>query len=315
MGPGPRRSGTATYDAQMPVSLPSISVLTPVWNEETHIQTMMDSLRRQPYANWELVLVDDGSTDRTVEIIEAAAEVDDRIRLVHRDGKLGKVAAFNLAFAHSRGEIICHVGGDDYVTPAALTARVGALRGLVDQRAAAYFHFRMVTDESDRGTVLPRGANGSRSGPSTTLTRPLAEQIFPVPEHLPSEDLWIGEASFGLADHVVHSPEIVVNYRVHQGNSNPRHKSFVDMSDSISRRSAFIPELLGCGRFELSPEVRRDLERRWIAEQRRAQGETLGVLRSDLGLADRLGIASMSDARLWRLRKLAYRGLSGWRGR
>jgi len=294
---------------------PLVSVLTPVWNEEEHLPTMLDSIENQSYRNWELLLVDDGSTDRTAEIIEQAAGGDARVRLVSTGARLGKVAAFNAAFRASAGEIICHVGGDDVMPRDALLHRVDALANVVETKAVGYFKLRMFADQPGLGTIVPRGDHGSRSGPSTTLTRPLAEAVFPVPTDLPSEDLWIGEAALGLATHVVHSPQVVLDYRVHAGNSNPRHKSFELMSESIHRRMAFAPALLSESRFTLNAEVRMDLARQCGAEALRYAGATMRLLRYDLPLIDRLALASMSDRRLWWLRQRGAGAFSGWRGR
>lgn len=294
---------------------PTVSVLTPVFNEEAFLGDMIRSLQEQPYAGWELVVVDDGSTDRTVDIVSGLAAADPRIRLVHQGVRLGKVAAFNLAFTHARGDIICHIGGDDLATADALTARVEALGDLAGQLAVAYFKLQIMDGSDGDGPIVPRGTAGSRSGPSTTLTAPLAKLVFPVPEDLPSEDLWIGEAALGLAERVVHRPEVVTRYRVHAGNSNPRAKSFEQMTQSIGARMRYVPGLLAESRFALHEPVRAQLQRDWEAEQLRAAGATWKVLRADLPLTDRLAVASMSNRWLWRLRQRGGALLSGRRGR
>lgn len=294
---------------------PLVSVLTPVWNEATFIAAMLESMLVQDYENWELILVDDGSTDDTVDIITSYVKRDQRIKLAHHGTKLGKVRAFNTAFLAATGDVICHVGGDDLAPPRSIRARVESLSPHLHTEAVAYFKLRMFTDEPSDGLVLPRGPRGSRSGPSTTMTMPLSRRVFPVPESLPSEDLWTGEAARGLAAHVVHSSEVVVDYRVHPGNSNPRNRTFSEMSDSIHKRMAYAPSLLAESRFTLSSEVRKELELQWQTEMMRARGQTLSILRSGLDPVDRLGVAAMSNKHLWALRKRGYRFLSGWRGR
>ena len=101
---------------------PLVSILCPVWNEETHFAQMVSSLQSQGYEAWELVVVDDGSSDNTLSIIRDIAAREPRVRLVGHGERLGKVKAFNLAAARADGALICHLGGDDLATEDALTA-------------------------------------------------------------------------------------------------------------------------------------------------------------------------------------------------
>ncbi|OGU08745.1 MAG: glycosyl transferase [Geobacteraceae bacterium GWC2_55_20] len=74
--------------------VPSVSILMPVRNEERYLQAALDSLYRQTLDDWELVAVDDGSSDSTPRILASAAASDSRIKMIRRDGG-GLVAALN----------------------------------------------------------------------------------------------------------------------------------------------------------------------------------------------------------------------------
>lgn len=295
------------------MSSPLVSILCPVWNEENHLSAMIASVRAQAYEAWELVLVDDGSTDSTPLILAQEAANDSRVRLVGDGERLGKVRAFNRAAAHARGEIICHLGGDDLATEDALAARVAALGSFVEEKAVGFFKINAFAGDPSSGTVLPRGIHGSRSGPSTTFTARLSEEIFPIPEALPSEDLWLAAAGAGLADHVIHDRRVVCNYRWHAGNSNPRAKSFTEMSDAMHARMKFAPLLLEWGEGRLAPETAAKLREQAALEELRRKGDVLGILRADAPLADRMGQASMAHPRLWRIRQALGTRASGWR--
>ena len=78
---------------------PRISILMPVFNEEKYISEAIESVIYQTYSNFELIIIDDGSIDKTAEIVKKYS--DSRIQF-YQPGKIGKVAAFNLGFSKSR---------------------------------------------------------------------------------------------------------------------------------------------------------------------------------------------------------------------
>lgn len=294
-----------------------ISIITAVRNEQTFLDQFIESLRAQSYGHWELCIVDDGSDDRTPEIIESWMLRDSRIRAASLRVRLGKVAAFNRAFEASTGDIICLCGGDDTLPSNSLKRRVEVLSGHLDEAVVAYFKIRTFSAESKfDGAVLPRGKRGSRSGGSLTMTRPLATIAFPVPASLPAEDIWLSHAVESIASMQVDDPEVVLNYRIHSGNSNPRHQDFASMTEATHRRMYAFQELLAQDRFAIPLEKRRELRLKIHAEELRYQGRTLDILRlHGMPMIDRLGMAQGSNPRLRKLRDKAYLVASGWRGR
>jgi glycosyltransferase involved in cell wall biosynthesis len=74
--------------------MPAISVITPFLNVEPYLSAAIESVQRQTFVDWEMILVDDGSSDRSVEIATAAAAEDPRIRLIRSNGR-GAAAARN----------------------------------------------------------------------------------------------------------------------------------------------------------------------------------------------------------------------------
>lgn len=91
-----------------------VSIITPTYNHERYIAECIDSVLAQTYANWEMIIIDDGSTDRTAEIVSWYD--DPRIRYVHQDnaGIDHLAQTYNRALAAARGEMIAILEGDDY---------------------------------------------------------------------------------------------------------------------------------------------------------------------------------------------------------
>jgi len=217
-----------------------ISILSPVFNEAAHIREMISSVQRQGDQSWELIFVDDASTDDTVGIVRALMSADSRIRLVSWGLKLGKVKAFNVAFVHSRGDVVVLLAGDDRLPAHSLAVRGAAVRSVPpDSPAAAFFKIRTFSDTRRfDGITLPKGNRSSRSGGSIAMNRALAEVLFPIDERLVSEDVWLAHAAPDLAKVVIEAPDIVLHYRIHDDNSNPRNRSFADMTKSMHLRHA-----------------------------------------------------------------------------
>lgn len=95
---------------------PPVSILMPVRNEERHLRSAIASLLAQTFKEWHLVAVDDGSTDRTPDIIALAASQDSRIRLFSSPGK-GLVAALNFGLSCCTADLVARMDGDDVCHP------------------------------------------------------------------------------------------------------------------------------------------------------------------------------------------------------
>ncbi|MEI7817405.1 MAG: glycosyltransferase [Desulfuromonadales bacterium] len=96
--------------------MPEISILMPVRNEERYLQSALDSLYLQTLTAWELIAVDDGSSDNTVQILAEAARRDRRIQVIRREGG-GLVAALNAGLIACRSPLLARMDGDDISHP------------------------------------------------------------------------------------------------------------------------------------------------------------------------------------------------------
>lgn len=91
-----------------------ISIIVPVYNAEKNIRTTVDSILNQTYTNIEVILVDDGSTDNSLEICEEQKKRDSRVRIT-RQKNAGVSSARNRGIEASRGDFLIFVDSDDYI--------------------------------------------------------------------------------------------------------------------------------------------------------------------------------------------------------
>ena len=93
--------------------MPLVSVILPFYNRATTLERCVQSVRAQSYSNWELIAVDDGSSDGSREIVERYA--DSRIRLLRHETNRGAAAARDTAIRQTRGVFLALIDSDDEV--------------------------------------------------------------------------------------------------------------------------------------------------------------------------------------------------------
>lgn len=105
---------------------PLISVIIPTFNRAHLIGETLDSISAQTYENWECIIVDDGSTDNTEEIIEEYVHKDSRFQIHHRtiDRLKGANACRNIGLDKSNGDYIVFFDSDDLMTPNHLEVKI-----------------------------------------------------------------------------------------------------------------------------------------------------------------------------------------------
>lgn len=92
-----------------------ISVIVPIYNTEKYLVECVESIREQTYSNIEIILVDDGSTDASIEICDEFSKKDSRVRVFHKENE-GSAVAKNFGIQQSKGEYIILVDSDDIVS-------------------------------------------------------------------------------------------------------------------------------------------------------------------------------------------------------
>lgn len=122
-----------------PPDAPAVSVVTPVWNAEATLAETVASLRAQTRGDWEMLLVDDGSTDGSRALAERLAAEEPRVRLLGWASRRGAAAARNAAIRAARGRFIAFLDADDLWRPEKLAVQIGYM-----EAAGAPFTFAAV---------------------------------------------------------------------------------------------------------------------------------------------------------------------------
>lgn len=105
---------------------PPVSILMPCYNAAERLSESIQSIRDQTFADWELIVVDDGSTDRTLEVARQHAEPDSRVR-VFASEHVGIVKALQHASAEARGAFLARMDADDVALPERLERQLALM--------------------------------------------------------------------------------------------------------------------------------------------------------------------------------------------
>jgi polysaccharide pyruvyl transferase CsaB len=122
-----QRYGSAVGDIRAPGAPGLVSIVLPAFNGAAMIREALDSVLGQTYAQFELIVVDDGSTDATGAIADEYARADSRVRVIHQDNQR-LPAALSRGFELARGEFLTWTSSDNRLKPACLESLVGCLR-------------------------------------------------------------------------------------------------------------------------------------------------------------------------------------------
>lgn len=94
-----------------------VSIITPMYNAEKYIAQTIESVQKQTYSYWEMIIMDDQSTDKGPEIVARYAKEDPRIRYYREESHAGVAQARNDAMTHAKGEYMAFLDSDDLWKP------------------------------------------------------------------------------------------------------------------------------------------------------------------------------------------------------
>lgn len=215
--------------------MPKISVLMPAYNAEKYIKEAVDSILTQTFSDFEFIIIDDGSTDRTAEIVNGYS--DNRIRFCPNEKNMGVAATLNRGLGLARGEYIARMDADDISKAERFSKQVGYLDAHADVAVC--------------GTSVEVFCDGAVIGTRFPSTEPekLKEDLFfscgiahPSVMMRKATILEIGgyDTAFnGMEDYelwcrvaeknkIAVLPEILFRYRIHRGqvtqNPSPKYK-------------------------------------------------------------------------------------------
>lgn len=200
---------------------PKISVLLPVYNCELYIKEAIDSILNQTFSDFELLIIDDASTDKTLEIIKSFT--DSRIVIKEKPKNLGYTDSLNYGLTIAKGEYIARMDGDDYSFPNRFEKQVTYLDSHPE---AVLCGANYAIIDSEITTQLPQNndeiqiqfiRNNCIAHPVVMLRNSVlkANNICYDVNKEPAEDfdLWVRLLNYGKLHNL---PEVLLKYRVHQ---------------------------------------------------------------------------------------------------
>ena len=206
---------------------PIISVLMSVYNGENFLAEAIESILAQTFADFEFLIIDDGSKDSSARIVESLAARDKRIRFVSRSNK-GLTKTLNELFAMSVGQFIARMDCDDVALPDRFATQLQALRNdpalvciggsfqLIDGEGRLLTTLRPPTDDADIQKQTLAG-HGAICHPTAMIRREALQRIGGYDEDFKTAqdlDLWLRLGEVGKLANV---PQPVLKFRLHEG--------------------------------------------------------------------------------------------------
>lgn len=167
---------------------PQISVITPCYNAESTIRETIDSVLRQTFKDWELLIIDDCSTDNSAEIIREYSSRDSRIKYFKTGGKSGSPSMpRNIGIDNASGEYIAFLDADDVWLPDKLTKQIDFMTDNNADLSYSYYE-KMTWDGKRSGRIV-------RTRPLTTYEKLLRSNSIPCLTSMISRNA-IGDTRF-----------------------------------------------------------------------------------------------------------------------
>lgn len=223
-------------NAVNPPSPPLLSVVMPVYNCRPYLADAITSIRRQTFENFELILIDDGSTDGSAKIMDTAAAADPRLRIIRRPNT-GIVGALNDGLAASRGRFLARMDGDDISVPSRFTrqldflqanpsvALVGVSVEFIDARGARLKLYQPPRSGGAIRSALLDGNSGALIHPAIMGPREVWLRLAgyrPACNYVEDYDLFLRASQQGP---LANLPETLLRYRIHAQSTNYRHRA------------------------------------------------------------------------------------------
>jgi glycosyltransferase involved in cell wall biosynthesis len=144
---------------------PMISVVMPIYNAGAFLPTAIESIINQTYKDFELLLINDCSTDGSLEVMQRYAAANPALRVIQTERNLGLIGSLNVGFAAARGAYIARMDQDDIALPARFEKQVAFLEANPDV-AIVGSHVQVISDSGRFGEVwrYPTTREGVQKG-------------------------------------------------------------------------------------------------------------------------------------------------------
>ena len=256
--------------------MPTVSVLMPVYNAERYVAEAVESVLRQTLGDFEFIIIDDGSTDRSLDILREFAARDDRVRLISR-GNTGYLRALNEGLQRASGELIARIDADDIALAERFERQTDYLRShseclvvgcgllLIDEDGEPFCESILPTEHEVIDSRHLAGT-GSLAHPAAMIRREALlrlggyrPQCYGAEDH----DLWLRLGELGR---LANLPEVLMKVRVHAANftfvnqNRTRAAMKLVLDEAYARRGLPPPAVAA----EILPMMANPLERRRV---------------------------------------------------
>lgn len=236
---------------------PTFSVTVPAWNAQETLAATIESVLGQDFEGYELIIVDDGSSDDTLEIAEGYARTHDNIRVFSKSNG-GTGSALNMGFSESRADLLVALGADDELVPKFLSTMTERIRQHPDydiygndlllvfhdgteERFYGWNESHSITvEEMLTGTVIPGGGTVFRRK-VFEVTKGYREEVKRVED----VDLWMRALAAGFRH--IYFPDVLYLYQ--QGGPNRKSKSVIAEQEAKVR---ILTDFITSGRLDAS---------------------------------------------------------------
>lgn len=205
---------------------PIVSVTMAVYNAERYIASAIESILTQTFVDFELIIIDDGSTDSSLKIVEAYAAKDERIHLTSRENK-GVIRTRNELLSKVRGEFVAVMDADDIALPERLARQVeflqshpevvcvGGAHEVIDEKGRLLTRLELPIHD-DEIQQLTLAGHGSICNPCAMIRRVSLMEVGGYDETMLSAedlDMWLKLGEVGA---LANLKDTVLKYRLHE---------------------------------------------------------------------------------------------------
>ena len=208
----------------------SISVIVPVYNTEKYLRRCVDSILAQTFTDFELLLINDGSTDSSGAICDEYAQKDSRVRVFHKENG-GVSSARNLGLDNAKGEYIAFVDSDDYIDNRMYECLYN--KAIEDDSDIVYSDIRLIFGENSKYYKMAKFSDEKNAMMKNYITHVwtviwnmiVKKEIYSnnalyFPQGVSyCEDFWLSVRLMHYAKKISHIDEAFYNYYLDNGNS------------------------------------------------------------------------------------------------
>ncbi len=224
---------------------PAISVLLPVYNGETFIREAVESILKQSFKDFELLIINDGSTDKSGIILRDLAAADKRILLIER-ANAGLVSTLNEGINRARGEFIARMDADDVAYPERLERQykhiikkpnlgvLGTFINIINGTGEIIRVSNYPVKPKETAQFLEQGCPVAH--PTVMMRRKAVLKTGGYRKafsHCEDYDLWLRMSELGYE--IANIPEPLLNYRMHGANVSSMHREAQELGTIIAR--------------------------------------------------------------------------------